>query len=217
MKRGAVISTGILFLLLFGSTVVGYTQEHEQQGKSQGEQHQQGQKQHQQPARQQHQQQQASRPARPARPQPTYGGAYHGGVRPDGPTHGGVHHSGVPQHEGQVRAGFNQSRAHSWNDDHRTWAQRGGYNGYRVPEARFRMYFGSDHYFRIGGLPMLFVGGYPRFQYDGYWATFMDPWPESWPANWYDTDDVYLDYTNDGYYLYDRTRPGPGIAITLGF
>jgi len=86
-----------------------------------------------------------------------------------------------------------------------------------VPDERFRAYFGRDHFFRIYGLPMFFVGGYPRFQYDGYWATFVDPWPEAWPANWYETDDVYLDYTNDGYYVYDRMRPGPGIAVTLAF
>jgi hypothetical protein len=230
MKRAGVISTAILFLLL-GTTARTYAQ-HEEQGREQGkpqqaqQQHQQpAQQQHQQPAQQQHQQpaqqqhqQQANRPAqRQVRPQPTYGGAYHGGVQANGPTYGGVHHSGVPQHAGQVRSGFVQSRAGNWNSDHRTWQQRGGYNGYRVPDDRFRTYFGHDHFFRIYGLPMVFVGGYPRFQYDGYWVTFVDPWPDTWPANWYETDDVYLDYTDDGYYLYDRTRPGPGIAVTIGF
>jgi hypothetical protein len=116
-----------------------------------------------------------------------------------------------------VRSGFLQSRASSWNNEHRTWQQRGGYNGYRVPEDRFRLYFGSGHFFRINALPMLFVGGYPRFQYDGYWVTFIDPWPESWPPNWYETDDVYLDYTGDGYYIYDRNYPGIGIAVTISF
>jgi hypothetical protein len=116
-----------------------------------------------------------------------------------------------------VRSGFGESRAHSWNNDHRTWSQRGGYNGYRIPEERFRSYWGRQHYFRIFSLPMVFVGGYPRFRYDGYWVTFVDPWPETWPATWYETDDVYLDYTDDGYYLYDRMRPGPGIAVTITF
>ena len=224
MKRASVISTAILFLLL-GTTVSAFAQHEEQgreQGKSQqGQQHQERQpaqqpaQQHQQPA--QHQQQ-ANKPAqRQVRPQQSYGGAYHGGVQPNGPAYGGVHHSGVPQHQGQVRSGFAQSRASSWNNDHRTWQQRGGYNGYRVPDARFRAYFGRDHFFRIYGLPMFFVGGYPRFQYDGYWVTFVDPWPEAWPANWYETDDVYLDYTDDGYYVYDRMRPGPGIAVTVSF
>ena len=150
-------------------------------------------------------------------PEQSYGGQYHGGVRPNGPTHGGVHHSGVPQNSAQVRAGFDQSHAHSWEQEHRTWAQRGGYNGYRIPEDRFHLYFGRPHPFRIYGLPLLFVGGYPRFQYDGYWMTLVDPWPEAWPATWYDTDDVYLDYTDDGYYLYDLTRGGPGLAVTIAF
>lgn len=146
-----------------------------------------------------------------------YGSAYHGGVRANGPTNGGVHHSGVPQHAGQVRAGFVQSRAHDWAADHRTWAQRGGYNGYRIPDARFHMYFGHDHHFRIGGLPLLFVGGYPRFQYDGFWFTLADPWPADWAPNWYETDDCYVDWVNDGYYLFDLAHPGVAIALTASF
>jgi hypothetical protein len=224
MKRAGVISTAILFLLL-GTTARAYAQ-HEQEGKEQGksqqgQQHQQGQRaqqQHQEQAGKPAQRQQASKPAqRQGKPQQSYGGVYHGNVRPNGPAYGGVHYSGVPQHQGQVHSGFSQSRAHSWDNDHRTWGQRGGYNGYRVPEERFRAYFGRDHYFRIYGLPLVFVGGYPRFQYDGYWVTFVDPWPDTWPADWYETDDVYLDYSDDGYYLYDRTRPGPGIAVTIAF
>jgi hypothetical protein len=156
-------------------------------------------------------------PRQNARPQQTYGGVYHGGVQYDGPTHGGVHHSGVPQHEGQVRAGFAQSRAGAWKTEHQTWSQRGGYTGYRIPENRFRLYFGREHFFRIHGLPMVFVGGQPRFQYDGYWVTFMDTWPEDWAPDWYQTDDVYLDYNGDGYYLYNRLHPGFPIAVTITF
>jgi len=239
MKHGAVISTAILFLLL-GITAPAYAQ-HEQQGKEQGKSDQGKQQPQGKPAPQPHQQQ-AARPAqqphqqqaaKPApqphqqqakkaappqeKPQSTYGSVYHGGVKPTGPTYGGVHHSGVPQQKAQVHSGFTQSRARSWNNDHHTWGQRGGYNGYRIPDERFRTYFGSNHYFRIYGLPMFFVGGYPRFQYDGYWVTFVDPWPEMWPDTWYETDDVYLDYTDDGYYIYNRTRPGPGIAVTIAF
>lgn len=175
---------------------------------AQGEQHERAQ------SRGPENQEQAKRPA--GRPQQSYGAAYHGGVRVDD-THGGVHHSGVPQHAGQVRSGFTQSRAQSWSTEHRGWTQRGGYNGYRIPDDRFRMYFGHEHGFRIGRLPLVFVGGYPRFQYDGYWVTCVDLWPETWPAAWYENDDVYLDYTADGYYLYDRNYPGVGIAVTVSF
>jgi hypothetical protein len=152
------------------------------------------------------------------RNQPAYGGTYHGGVHPTEPTNGGVHPSGVPQQQSQARAGFLQSRARgSWATDHHTWQQRGGYNGYRVPDDRFRQYFGTGHYFHIGGLPLLFVGGYPRFQYDGYWVTLMDPWPENWPPLWYEADNVYIDWGGDGYYLFDSNYPGIGLAVTISF
>jgi hypothetical protein len=199
MRMKLVVSAGALAVVL-GMTAPAYAQ---------GEQHEREQ------AKPQEHHQQASRPA--ARSQQAYGGTYHGGVRADDSTHGGVHHSGVPQHDGQVRSGFTQSRARSWDGDHRSWAQRGGYNGYRIPDERFRQYFGRDHYFRIHRLPLVFVGGYPRFQYDGYWVTFVDPWPEGWPENWYESDDVYLDYNGDGYYLYDRNHPGVGVAVTVSF
>jgi hypothetical protein len=149
------------------------------------------------------------------RPQQNYGGSYHGGVKTTEPTNGGVHPSGVPQHSGQVRSGFAQSKAGNWSSDHKTWQQRGGYNGYRIPDARFGLYFGRQHYFHIGSLPILFVGGFPRFQYDGYWITFVDPWPDNWNPDWYETDNIYLDYTDDGYYLYDQNYPGIGIAVTV--
>jgi hypothetical protein len=221
-------------LLLLGTFPAAYAQ-HDQQDN----QHQQG-KPASQPA-QPHGQPQAARPqpaprqaaqpaprspaqttARPVqstqRTQPAYGGAYHGGVKPTEPTNGGVHPSGVPQAQSQARAGFLQSRASgSWQTDHRTWQQRGGYTGYRVPDDRFRLYFGTGHFFHIGSLPLLFVGGYPRFQYDGYWVTLMDPWPGDWPPLWYESDNLYIDWGGDGYYLYDTNYPGIGLAVTISF
>ncbi|HWR15450.1 MAG TPA: hypothetical protein VN577_11525 [Terriglobales bacterium] len=120
-----------------------------------------------------------------------------------------------PQHIRQ--AAWQQHRAKSWQSDHRTWQQRGGYNGYRIPDDRFRGYFGPSHGFRIHGLPFQVVGGYPRFQYNGYWFSLVDPWPESWANDWYDTDDVYVNYVDNGYYLYDRRYPSTGIAINISF
>ena len=108
-----------------------------------------------------------------------------------------------------------QHRSQNWQSDHRTWQQRGGYHGYRIPDDRYRGYFGPDHGFRIRGLPFLVVGGYPRFQYVGYWISTVDPWPEYWGNDWYDTDDVYVNYVDNGYYLYNRSYPGPGIAINI--
>jgi hypothetical protein len=62
---------------------------------------------------------------------------------------------------------------------------------------------------------MELYGGYPRFQYGGFWFGFMDPWPEYWADDWYDNDDVYVVYSEDGYYLYNRRHPRDRIAITV--
>jgi len=115
------------------------------------------------------------------------------------------------------RSAWQQHRSQNWQSDHRNWHQRGGYRGYRVPEYRYRGYFGPSHGFRIGGLPFLVVGGYPRFQYQGYWISAVDPWPSGWGDDWYDNDDVYVSYEDNGYYMYNRSYPGQGIAINITF
>lgn len=106
-------------------------------------------------------------------------------------------------------------RARDWAHEHRTWHERGGYRGYRIPEARFRASFGRGHWFRVHRAPILVVGGYPRFQYGGLWFSVVDPWPEYWAPTWYETDDVYIDYVNDGYYMFNRRHPGVSIAINV--
>lgn len=59
------------------------------------------------------------------------------------------------------------------------------------------------------------VGGYPRFQYGGYWLSVVDPWPAEWGNDWYDNDEVYVVYVDNGYYLYNRSYPERGIAVSV--
>lgn len=115
----------------------------------------------------------------------------------------------------EAQRAWQDHRANNWQSDHRSWQQRGGYNGYRIPEARYGGFFGASHGFRIGGLPFMVVGGFPRFQYEGYWFSLVDPWPGDWSDDWYDTDDVYVSYQDNGYYLFNRRHPGIGIAISV--
>jgi hypothetical protein len=79
----------------------------------------------------------------------------------------------------------------------------------RIPDDRFRSNFGTDHRFRIGN-PVL-VGGYSRFQYGGFWFGFVQPWP----AGWYYTDDVYIDYVDGGYYMFNPYYPGVRFSISV--
>ena len=110
---------------------------------------------------------------------------------------------------------WREHRAHSWQTEHRDWGQRGGYDGFRIPVPHFRGYFGPRHGFRIYSVSMEIFGGYPRFQYGGYWFGMLDPWPEYWSEDWYENDDVYIDYSGDGYYMYNRRYPRDRIAVTV--
>ncbi len=119
----------------------------------------------------------------------------------------------VPQRE--QHGVWQQRRARNWRSEHRTWDQRGSYTGYRIPENRYRGHFGPSRVFRLRSYPLIVFGGYPRFQFGGFWFSVLDPWPEYWSDNWYDSDDVYIDYAGDGYYLYNRRHPLDRIAISV--
>ena len=113
----------------------------------------------------------------------------------------------------QERSTWQQGRAQRWENDHRNWAQRGGYGGYYIPQDRFTLYFGNQHWFRMHSRPTMYMG-YPRFLYSGFSFLLVDPWPEYWAENWYDTDDVYIAY-DDGYYLHNRRSPNIRLAISV--
>ena len=43
----------------------------------------------------------------------------------------------------------------------------------------------------------------------------LDPWPENWSDDWYDNDNVYISYSNGGYYMYNQNYPRIGIAVNV--
>src|ERR1700728_3958254 len=79
----------------------------------------------------------------------------------------------------------------------------------RIPDAQFSANFGSEHTFVINQPVM--VGGFSRFQYGGFWFGFENPWP----AGWYYTDNVYVDYIDGGYYLCNPYYPGARVGISV--
>jgi len=124
------------------------------------------------------------------------------------------------QDEGWHRGGgwqrherWEDHRARDWHAEHRPWAQRGGYGGVYIPRGRYERRFGPEHPFRIYRCPVIYQG-YPRFSYGGSSFLIVDPYPESWPVDWYARSDVYVGY-DDGYYLYNRSDPSIALAITV--
>jgi hypothetical protein len=81
--------------------------------------------------------------------------------------------------------------------------------GGRIPDERYRSNFGREHVFVISQ-PVI-VGGYSRFQYGGYSFGFNEQWPEGW----YYTDNVYVEFADGGYYLYNPYYPGARLGITV--
>jgi hypothetical protein len=94
------------------------------------------------------------------------------------------------------------------NQGERQMQGRGGKGG-RIPDDKFRAQFGREHRFRMSRPTV--VEGQPRFQYGGYWFVIVNPWP----AAWLYTDECYIDYVDDQYYLFDVLHPGVGIVVTV--
>lgn len=79
----------------------------------------------------------------------------------------------------------------------------------RIPDDRFRASFGQEHVFVISE-PVI-VEGFSRFQYGGFSFGFIQPWPDGW----YYTDDVYVDYIDGEYFLFNPYYPGTRVSISV--
>ncbi len=219
MKAFATLGTAVLFLTL-GTIVPAFAQHEQEEGKpeqKQQQEHAQPQQQGREPSQQQ-QPKQAQPHNQPKQQQPQEHAQQQS--QPKQQPQAKQQRSQRPAQHTQEQqraqqAAWQGHQSQNWQSDHRTWQQRGGYNGYRIPDNRYNGYFGSGHAFVIYSQPYMVVGGFPRFQHNGYWFTLVDPWPSSWANNWYATDDVYVVYANNGYYMYNQSYPGVGIAISV--
>lgn len=214
MKALRITSTAILSLLL-GIAAPAYPQ-HEQQDQKQDHPQQQESKREQAKPEQQHAQQQQRQDQNKQQQHAQQQQRQDQNNREQQAQQRRNDHPQRTQEQQRVQhSAWQEHRSQRWDSDHRNWQQGGAYNGYRIPDDRYRGYFGRNHGFRIYGLPFMAVGGYPRFQYQGCWISLVDPWPEYWENNWYDNDDVCVTYVDNGYYLYNRRYPNVGIAISI--
>jgi hypothetical protein len=186
MKLVRVVSTAALFLLL-GTTAPVYAQDGEQEKGAGGQKAQQAQPaQHQQrPHRTQQAQHTQQQPHRTQQAQRT---------------------QQQPQRTQQVQRTQQRGDEQAQVGQHRP---QGQLSSGRIPDARFRSSFGREHEFRI--YQPVYYGGYSQFQYSGYWFNFNDPWP----SDWQHSDDVYVDYYGNVYYLFNPRHPGVRIAISI--
>jgi hypothetical protein len=110
-----------------------------------------------------------------------------------------------PRPEQQDRPAQQQEKQRAQQSP-RDGENRGGSHG-RITDDHYRASFGNEHHFRVNR------GDYDnrRFEYGGYAFGFID----SWPSDWYYTDDVYVVYDNGNYYMYNVIHPGIRISVNI--
>jgi hypothetical protein len=103
-----------------------------------------------------------------------------------------------------------QQTAHYEQAHFRRYQPARGERVARIPDAQFNAHFGRGHRFHIG--PPMMVGGFPRFQYSGFWFVLEEPWPNYWG---YDSDDFYVMFTDGNYWLCNYDDPGVQIELVV--
>jgi hypothetical protein len=123
-----------------------------------------------------------------------------GGERAQAPGGGG----------GQPARGNPQQTAHYEQAHLRQYHPRGGERIVQIPQEQFQAQFGQAHTFNMPGPPMM-VGGFPRFQYSGFWFVLEEPWPNYWVDN----DEFYITFDGGLYWLCDYNDPGVQIELVV--
>jgi hypothetical protein len=106
---------------------------------------------------------------------------------------------------------YNQGRGNNGNHGNNGFHGNGNNGNHygRIRDDRYQANFGRGHSFRMAR--PRFVSGYNRFQYSGYSFGYNEPWPAGWGYN----DDVYVEYIEGGYYMYNRRHPGIHLTLNL--
>jgi hypothetical protein len=114
------------------------------------------------------------------------------------------------QQHAQPQPRFQQPQGRSVNREQRSQhavGARGGHEHGRISNDHYAARFGREHSFHVHR------GDYDhrRFRYGGYDFGFVEPWPIGWGYS----DDVYVEYDDSGYYMYNRVHPGMRISIDI--
>jgi hypothetical protein len=83
-----------------------------------------------------------------------------------------------------------------------------GQRGRHIDDDKFRSSFGRQHVFHVDRTRIV-NSPQPVVVYGGYQFQLVD----AWPADWGYDDDVYVDYIDGEYFLFDARHPGIRIAV----
>ena len=83
-----------------------------------------------------------------------------------------------------------------------------GKQGKHIPDNKFRSNFGRQHTFKVQRTQVINVAQ-PVVVFGGYNFQLV----EAWPMDWSPDDDVYVDYVDGQYFLFNAFHPGVRIAV----
>ena len=196
------IATAVLLVLL-GSTASTYARQEK------GHEGERGQQQGSKPAAQKERPVQQQRPQQQHQTQPAAHQQTQNARPAEQPRTQQAAHTQQPQthavnHTNQGNTGPSQAQVRQTNA---TAGARGGSQHGPISDAHYASSFGSGHSFHVSR------GQYDsrRFNYGGYSFGFIDPWPIGWGYS----DNVYVVYTDGGYYMYDNVHPGLRLSISI--
>jgi hypothetical protein len=80
-----------------------------------------------------------------------------------------------------------------------------------IPDPKFKANFGRQHTFKVNRLinTTTIIPGQTQFVVTGFTFIILDPWPSEWLF----TDDIFIDFVDDEYFLFDVFHPGIRIAL----
>lgn len=83
----------------------------------------------------------------------------------------------------------------------------------RVPEKTYKAHFGQQHKVTAKRIVTTthIVPNQTRFTYVGYTFVFVQPWPMGWGFD----DDVYIDYVDGGWFMFDAMHPGVQLGLSI--
>jgi hypothetical protein len=113
------------------------------------------------------------------------------------------HETSKPSNEQQKPTGKHETSAQ----------QRPAGKGRHIPDSQFKASFGRQHAFAAQRVitTTTIVPNQTRFVVSGYTFVFLDPWP----ADWLFTDNCFIDFVDDEYFLFDVSHPGVRVALLV--
>ena len=120
-----------------------------------------------------------------------------------------------PQPEAKPPKSEKQEQEQPAHEQHGTSAEqrqaRPSGKSAHIPDPKFKANFGKQHTFTVNRVitTTTVVPNQTQFVFAGYTFIFLDPWP----AGWLFTDDCFVDYVDEEYFLFDVLHPGVRVAL----